>query len=86
MRRVVTLAALILGLGLAAVSYLFLAAPLGQPTDESYSNPRLDFAPLLFIVGVILACSSPVLYELWPDRESDARDEQTDADLAGAGR
>ncbi len=57
------------GIALMVVSYLALAAPWGFPPEtEEFSNPRLDFAPLLFILGVIAAFSAAILYELWPER------------------
>jgi hypothetical protein len=68
MRSLVAITMFGAGLVLAAVSYLWLAAPLGQPTSEVYSNPRLLGAPALFILGIMLIFLSAVAYELWPDR------------------
>ncbi|MDR7586276.1 MAG: hypothetical protein QN158_11920 [Armatimonadota bacterium] len=52
---------------LQAISYVFLAAPLGTPTSPWYSNPRVPFAPALFILGVILVFLAAVVYELLPE-------------------
>ena len=59
----------LLGFGLQAVSYFLLAAPLGNPTSELYSNPRLPFAPLLFVIGVGLVFLAAVVYELLPEKQ-----------------
>lgn len=58
------------GFALQGMSYLAWAAPLGLPTSEAFSNPRLPFAPLLFVVGVMLVFLSAVVYELLPDKKS----------------
>lgn len=67
MRNGLALTTLVVGITLAMVSYLLLAAPLGQPLSESYSNPKVSFAPLLFLLGVLLAFLSAVVYELLPE-------------------
>lgn len=67
MRTLVALTTFGIGLLLAIVSYFWLAAPLGQPISETYSNPRLLGAPMLFILGVMLIFLSAVIYELWPE-------------------
>ncbi len=53
MRAFITLLMLLVGHALAAVSYFFLAAPLGPPISPIYSNPRLLFAPAVERAGVI---------------------------------
>jgi ABC-type phosphate transport system permease subunit len=58
------------GFALQALSYFLLAAPLGSPTNVDFSNPRLAFAPALFILGVILVFLAAVVYELLPDRRA----------------
>jgi len=68
MRLAISLMTLAVGVVLAVVSYFLLAAPLGQPVDESFSNPRVPFAPTLFIIGVMLVFLSAVVYELFPER------------------
>lgn len=63
-----TLFAVVLGLGiLLAVAGFALSAPIGPPESPRYSDPRVDFAPLIFVVGVILTFSSAVVYELVGD-------------------
>jgi hypothetical protein len=56
------------GFAFQAVSYFLLAAPLGTPTSPVFSNPRLPFAPGLFILGVMLVLLAAVVYELLPDK------------------
>ncbi len=70
MRTTVSILMVVLGFALQAVSYFFLAAPIGQPTSPAYSDPRLPFAPLLFIVGIALVFLAAVVYELMPDKKS----------------
>lgn len=70
MRTTVSLLMVVLGFALQAVSYFFLVAPIGQPTSPAYSDPRMPFAPLLFIVGIALVFLAAVVYELMPDKKS----------------
>jgi hypothetical protein len=70
-RRLVVVAMILVGFGLQGLAFLVLAAPLGQPTDVSYSDPRMPYAALLFIVGVGIVFSSAIVYELLPDRRED---------------
>ncbi len=67
MRRWWTWGMVIAGGALMTISYFFLAAPWGEDTVAN-SDPRLEFAPLLFVIGVIVAFSAAVVYELMPDR------------------
>lgn len=67
-RRVITLLMVAVGFGLQALAYFFLATPLGRPSGVRFSNPRVPFAPALFILGVILVFLAGVAYELTPDR------------------
>jgi dimethyl sulfoxide reductase membrane subunit len=68
-RTSVTVILVIAGFAIQAVSYFLLATPLGLPNSPAYSNPRLPFAPLIFIVGVIVVFLAAVVYELVPDKE-----------------
>lgn len=68
MRTFWTLLLVIGGFALQAVSYLLLAAPLGIPVSEAFSNPRVPFAGGLFIIGVMLVFIAAVVYELLPGR------------------
>lgn len=67
MRRTLTLVFLIGGVALMVVSYFFLATPWGT-TGVEFSNPRLPFAPVLFLIGVLAALSSAIVYEVYPGR------------------
>lgn len=68
MRRTITVVMIVGGLALMALSYFVWAAPWGTETVAN-SNPRVPFAPLLFVLGVMLAFGSAVVYELLPDRQ-----------------
>lgn len=59
---------LIVGMGLAVISFFFLAAPLGTPANDSFSNPRVPFAAGFFVLGIVITFLSPVVYEIIPDR------------------
>lgn len=65
-RRIIFFAALGLGLALA-ITGLFLSAPLGPTDSEVISDPKVPFAPTIFIIGVIVMFLSPVIYELKAD-------------------
>lgn len=67
MRTVWTVVLVAGGFALQVASYFFLAAPLGVPVDESFSNPRLPFAAALFVIGVIMVFTAALVYELLPD-------------------
>ncbi len=69
MRWVVTLTLIVAGFALQAVSYFLLGARLGIPSSPAYSNPRLHFAALAFIAGVVLVFVAAIVYEVLPDRE-----------------
>ena len=69
MRVFLTLLMIVLGFALQAFSYFSWAAPLGTPTSPAYSDPRLPFAPLIFIIGVMLVFLAAVVYELLPDKQ-----------------
>ena len=71
MRTAISTIMVIGGFVLQAVSYFFLAAPLGISTNESFSNPRFAYAPTLFIFGVMLVFLAAVVYELFPETESE---------------
>ncbi len=67
MRIGITALVAIGGLVLAIVSALLLAAPLGGPPfDEGFSNPRMDYAPTLAVIGVALVFIAAIVYELLP--------------------
>ncbi len=60
---------LLVGVALVLIGF-FLSAPIGPTTSPVYSNPRMVFAPGLFVIGLILIFVSAVVYELTPDRRS----------------
>jgi len=67
MRKTITLSMVVGGFALQAVSYFFLAAPLGIPVNESFSNPRVPFGAGFFVLGVMLVFVAAVVYELLPE-------------------
>ncbi len=68
MRRRTVLFAFTLLTGLIlAILGVTLSAPIGPVESPVYSNPRVDFAPLMFVVGVTFLFGSAVVYEIAPD-------------------
>ncbi len=67
MRMTLFLLALLGGLILVVTGFV-LSAPIGPTTGPVYSNPRVPFAPGIFMLGVVLMFFSAVVYELVPDR------------------
>jgi len=67
-RNVLTFACMFVGLALVLVGYFFLAAPWGADGVDN-SDPRVEYAPLVTVVGVIMAFGSAVVYELLPDKD-----------------
>ena len=65
MRKTMFLLTLVIGLALAVAGFL-LSAPLGATNGPAISDPRLPFAPAIFVLGVVLAFGSAVVYELFP--------------------
>jgi hypothetical protein len=70
MRTTLTLLLVIAGFAVQAISYFFLAAPLGIPVNEAFSNPKVPFAAGLFVLGVMLVFIGAVVYELYPEKEA----------------
>jgi hypothetical protein len=68
-RTIIVVGMVVVGFALQTVTFLFLAAPLGTPSDVGFSEPRVPFAPALFILGVVLVFAAALVYELTPDRE-----------------
>ena len=66
-RRMITFSVLALGIILIVVGY-FSAAPWGADAVRN-SDPRFAFAPTLFVLGVVIAVSSALVYELLPDEK-----------------
>jgi len=63
MRKIITRMFLFGGIGLAAFSF-FMAIP----PEEFGSAPRMPFAAVTFIVGVITAFLSAVVFEVLPQK------------------
>lgn len=74
-RGVIAVALAVAGFALQALTYLFLATPIGKPTSVRFSNPRVPFAPALFILGVMLVFIAAVVYELLPERDGRRRED-----------
>lgn len=70
-RRTITLAMVAAGFALQAVSYFRLAAKIGIPTSPAFSNPRVPYAGLIFVAGVVLVFLAVVVYELLPEKKRD---------------
>jgi hypothetical protein len=62
------LVVLIVGLALTVLGF-FLSAPIGAPNSPDISSPRMEYAPLVFVIGVFLVFTSAVVYELVRDKE-----------------
>ena len=60
-------ATLLTGL-LLAVLGVALSAPVGPTSGPEYSDPRVEFAPLMFVLGVTIMFASAVVYELAPEK------------------
>jgi hypothetical protein len=75
MRTRIVFTWLVAGFFLQAGAYFGLAARIGIPQSPAFSSPRVPFAGLVFIVGVMMVFLAAVIYELLPDRESDGADE-----------
>ncbi|MFQ5849569.1 MAG: hypothetical protein ACE5JU_03155 [Candidatus Binatia bacterium] len=71
MRKTLTLLLVVGGFALQAISYFFLAAPIGVPINENFSNPRVPFAAGIFVLGVVLVFVAALVYELLPGQRGD---------------
>jgi hypothetical protein len=67
MRRAITAAMVVGGVAMMLASYFWLSAPWGN-TEVRHSDPRVDFAPVLFLLGVMSVFLAAVVYEVLPDR------------------
>ena len=67
MRRAVTILMIAGGVAAMAVSYFGLSAPWGASGVDN-SDPRVQFAPLLFLAGIVSVFLAAVVYEVLPDR------------------
>jgi prepilin signal peptidase PulO-like enzyme (type II secretory pathway) len=64
-RTILFILTLLAGLVLAVLG-ITLSAPIGAPESPVNSNPRVDFAPLMFVAGVTIMFFSAVVYEIAP--------------------
>ena len=72
MRKMILIHGAIIGFVIMAVSYFLMAAQWGfPPSSESFSNPRVPFAPVFFIAGILVTFSGVLLYEILPERKGD---------------
>ncbi|HET9443170.1 MAG TPA: hypothetical protein VFO65_07590 [Acidimicrobiales bacterium] len=69
MRRTLTILMIVGGVAAMVLSYFGLSAPWGA-SDVSNSDPRVPFAPVLFLVGIVSIFLAAVVYEVLPDRRS----------------
>ena len=68
MRKRLTIGMIVVGIALMIVSYFSLAAPWGVESVAN-SDPRMLYAPLVYVVGVMLALGSALVYTMLPDRD-----------------
>ncbi len=72
MRRLLLIHGLVIGFTIQVASYFLMAAPWGfPPSDVGFSDPKVPFAPALFIGGILVVFLGVLLYELLPEREGD---------------
>lgn len=64
----ITLMMILAGLALMIFAYFFGAAPwcIG---DVACSDPRVPWSPAIFVLGVIVAFTSAIYYEVAKDKE-----------------
>jgi len=68
MRKGLTIGMIVVGIALMVISYLGLTAPWGAESVAN-SEPRMQFAPLVFVLGVMMAFGSALVYEMLPDKD-----------------
>lgn len=69
MRKLLLIHFLVIGFAIQLAAYFFLAAPWGfPPRDVSFSEPTLQFAPVVLIGGILVVFAGVLIYELLPDR------------------
>jgi len=62
-RGIISVGMIVAGLGLMVYAYFAGAAPWCA-TGVACSNPRLEWSPAIFVLGVLLAFSSALYYEV----------------------
>jgi len=68
MRKGLTVGMIVVGIALMVISYFGLAAPWGVESVAN-SEPRMQFAPLVYVLGVMLALGSALVYTMLPDKD-----------------
>ncbi len=69
MRKMIAYLMIAAGFALMIAAYFFLAAPWGfPPSDVEFSDPRLPFAPGMFIIGFLVVFLAAVVYEILPEK------------------
>jgi len=68
MRRGLTIGMIVVGIAVMVISYFVLAAPWGNES-VSNSDPRMQFAPLVYVLGVMMAFGSALVYTMLPDKD-----------------
>ncbi len=68
-RGVITISMIVIGLLLMGFSYFGGAAPWCAD-DVRCSNPSLEWSPAIFVLGVIVAFSSAIYYEVAKDKKA----------------
>ncbi len=58
---------LLMGLVLTILG-VALSAPVGPTSGPEYSDPRVEYAPLMFVLGITIMFGSAVVYELAPEK------------------
>jgi hypothetical protein len=72
-RGVLAVGLAVFGFVLQVVAFMFLAAPWGfPPSGPEHADPRLPFAPMVFIAGVMLVFIAGIVYEVLPERSTDS--------------
>lgn len=72
-RGVIAIAMIVIGIALMGISYFGGAAP--WCADEvACSNPRMEWSPALFVLGVMMAISSALYYDISKGPDSGTKD------------
>jgi drug/metabolite transporter (DMT)-like permease len=66
-RGAITVAMIVVGIGLMVLAYFAGAAPWCVDRVEC-SNPRWEWAAGVFVLGILMALSAPVVYSVSKDR------------------
>lgn len=68
-RKTMTIGMIAGGIILMIIGYMS-AAPWGAEAVRN-SDPLFDFAPTVFVLGIIITFSSALVYELLPDKHKE---------------